>query len=398
MADKENNCARLTRSAASAAAAAEKTRATASTSAPAAAAAPPPRRLHTPAKRKRKALAELPNLSNVAPAPNPPPFSKPRTRSKAREEAAAVTAEAMEAAAAQKEAPLPLTSSNSPSTQSNEKDPQICYYYAGDIYHYLRSLEAEPKRRPIANFIETIQKDITENMRGMLVDWLVAVAEEYKLLPDTLFLTISYVDRFLSMHAVARQKLQLLGVSCMLVASKYEEISPPHVEDFCYITDNSYTKQDVVKMEAKVLKFLNFEMGDPTVKTFLRRFAKAGQGCKYPNLLLEFLGNYLAELSLVDYGCVRFLPSVIAASSVFLARFTINPRSQPWSLSLQTNTGYSASELRDCITAMRDLQLNRKCSTLKAVKDKYKQHRFKSVSTLVPRSEIPPSFFKDYRR
>lgn len=53
----------------------------------------------------------------------------------------------------------------------------------------------------------------------MLVDWLVAVAEEYKLLPDTLFLTISYVDRFLSMHAVARQKLQLLGVSCMLVAS-----------------------------------------------------------------------------------------------------------------------------------------------------------------------------------
>ncbi|XP_020104929.1 cyclin-A3-2-like isoform X2 [Ananas comosus] len=357
MANKENNCARLTRSAASAAAAAAKTHATTSTYAPAAAAAPPPRRLHTPAKRKRKALAELPNLSNVAPAPNPPPFSKPRTRSKAREEAAAVTAEAMEAAAAQKEAPLPLTSSNSPSTQSNEKDPQICSYYAGDIYHYLRSLEAEPKRRPIANFIETIQKDITENMRGMLVDWLVAVAEE-----------------------------------------KYEEISPPHVEDFCYITDNSYTKQEVVKMEAMVLKFLNFEMGDPTVKTFLRRFTKAGQGCKYPNLLLEFLGNYLAELSLVDYGCVRFLPSVIAASSVFLARFTINPRSQPWSLSLQSNTGYSASELRDCIAAIHDLQLNRKCSALKAIKDKYKQHKFKSVSTLVPRSEIPPSFFKDYRR
>lgn len=51
---------------------------------------------------------------------------------------------------------------------------------------------------------------------------------------------------------------------------KYEEINPPHVDDFCYITDNTYTKEEVVKMEADVLKSLKFEMGNPTVKTFLR--------------------------------------------------------------------------------------------------------------------------------
>lgn len=56
----------------------------------------------------------------------------------------------------------------------------------------------------------------------------------------------------------------------VVICRKYEEISPPHVEDFCYITDNTYTKEDVIKMEADVLKSLNFEMGNPTVKTFLR--------------------------------------------------------------------------------------------------------------------------------
>lgn len=62
---------------------------------------------------------------------------------------------------------------------------------------------------------------------------------------------------------------------------KYEEIKPPRVEDFCYITDNTYTKKDVVKMEADVLQSLKFEMGNPTTKTFLRRFTRVAQeDCK----------------------------------------------------------------------------------------------------------------------
>ncbi|GJV43512.1 G2/mitotic-specific cyclin C13-1-like protein [Tanacetum coccineum] len=104
----------------------------------------------------------------------------------------------------------------------------------------------EVKRRPMADYIEKVQKDVTVNMSVILVDWLVEVAEEYKLLPYSLYLTISYIDR------------------------KYEEITPPQTEDFCYITDNTYTKQEVVKMEADVLKALHFEMGNPTVKSFLR--------------------------------------------------------------------------------------------------------------------------------
>ena len=76
-----------------------------------------------------------------------------------------------------------------------------------------------PRRRPRSDYIEAVQSDVTANMRTILVDWLVEVAEEYKLVSDTLYLTISYVDRFLSVRALNRQRLQLLGVSAMLIAS-----------------------------------------------------------------------------------------------------------------------------------------------------------------------------------
>ena len=77
----------------------------------------------------------------------------------------------------------------------------------------------EVNRRPLPDYLDKVQKDVTANMRGILVDWLVEVAEEYKLLSDTLYLTVSYIDRFLSKNAISRQRLQLLGVSSMLIAS-----------------------------------------------------------------------------------------------------------------------------------------------------------------------------------
>jgi cyclin A len=77
----------------------------------------------------------------------------------------------------------------------------------------------ENKRRPMVGYIENVQLDITSNMRGTFVDWLVEVADEYKLLPETLHLSVSYIDRFLSLNTLSRKKLQLLGVSSMLIAS-----------------------------------------------------------------------------------------------------------------------------------------------------------------------------------
>jgi cyclin A len=159
------------------------------------------------AKRKRVALTQLPTHPNAVhddgddkpvrkqqhlllPASQPKPKAAPAP-------AAAVAA----------------------ASDDEEEDPQLCKPYASDIYSYLRSMESQAKRRPATDYIAAVQFDVSPNMRAILVDWLVEVAEEYKLVSDTLYLTVSYIDRFLSANALNRQRLQLLGVSAMLVAS-----------------------------------------------------------------------------------------------------------------------------------------------------------------------------------
>ncbi|XVF26689.1 hypothetical protein REPUB_Repub14bG0039700 [Reevesia pubescens] len=263
---------------------------------------------------------------------------------------------------------------------SDKKDPQLCSLYAPEIYNNLRV--AELVRRPYPNFMETIQRDITQSMRGILVDWLVDVSEEYKLVPDTLYLTVYLIDRFLSQNYIERQRLQLLGITCMLIASKYEEICAPRVEEFCFITDNTYTREEVLKMESQVLKYFGFQLFAPTAKTFLRRFLRAAQASyTSPSIELEYLANYLAELTLLDYGLLSFAPSIIAASAVFFARWTLDQSCHPWNPTLEHYTAYNVSDLKTTVLALQDLQLNTNGCPLNAIRMKYRQQKFKSVAT-----------------
>ncbi|XVE63556.1 hypothetical protein DITRI_Ditri07aG0029800 [Diplodiscus trichospermus] len=274
---------------------------------------------------------------------------------------------------------------------SNLKDPRVCGLYAPDIYNNIRVTELD--HRPSTNYMELLQQDITPSMRGILIDWLVEVSEEYKLVPDTLYLTVSLIDRFLSHNVIEKQRLQLLGVACMLIASKYEEICAPRVEEFCSITDNTYTRGEVLKMESKVLNFLYFQLSVPTTKTFLRRFIQAAQATyKAPCVELEFLANYLAELTLPEYNFLKFLPSLIAASAVFLARWTLNQSDHPWNPTLEHYTNYKASELKTTVLALEDLQLNTNGCSLNAIREKYRQQKFKCVATMTSPERVGSVF------
>ncbi|KAK9682581.1 hypothetical protein RND81_10G083400 [Saponaria officinalis] len=264
---------------------------------------------------------------------------------------------------------------------SNQKDPLMCGLYASDIYQHKRVTELN--QRPSSDYMESMQRDVTSGMRGILVDWIIEVSEEYKLVPDTLYLTVNLIDRYLSGNYMEKQKLQLLGVTCLLIASKYEEMNAPQVEDFCYITANTYSKEEVLQMERKVLNFLCFQLSIPTTKTFLRRYIHAAQASsKIPSVDFEFLANYLAELTLVEYSFLKFLPSLIAASAVFLARCTVNQSAHPWNPTLEHYTGYKAADLKVTVFAMQDLQLNTSNSTLNAIRQKYRNEKFKSVANM----------------
>ena len=131
--------------------------------------------------------------------------------------------------------------------------------YASDIYANARL--AEVKYHPTnIDYMSSLQADINEGMRSILVDWLIEVADEYKLEPKTLHLSISTIDRVLSKRSVKRGALQLVGCACMLLAGKYEEIFPPTVEDYSYISDNTYTPNQVLEEERRVLRDIDYTL------------------------------------------------------------------------------------------------------------------------------------------
>ncbi|CAN6342980.1 unnamed protein product [Urochloa humidicola] len=263
----------------------------------------------------------------------------------------------------------------------NNGDPRMCVTYVAEIYRNL--MASEIIRTPRPDYMETLQQDITKSMRGLLIDWLVEVSDEYKLVADTLYLTVYLIDKFLSQNCIQTQKLQLLGITSMLIASKYEEFCAPSVEEFCIITDSTYQKYEVLEMERKVLNDLGFHISVPTTKTFLRRFLRAAQAsCTAPLSTLGNLANYLAELTLIDYGFLKFLPSVVAASSVFLARWTLNQSEHPWNPTLEYYTSYKSSNIRMCVCALQELQHNTSDCPLKSIREKYGQQKFECVANL----------------
>ncbi|KAL0039838.1 hypothetical protein WJX77_009647 [Trebouxia sp. C0004] len=274
---------------------------------------------------------------------------------------------------------------------SDHEDPMACTEYIQDIVCHL--FEAERKRRPCLNYMESVQQDVNTSMRGILVDWLVEVAQEYKLVSETLFLAVNYIDRFLSCEVAPRRKLQLVGITCMLVAAKYEEIYAPQIEDFCYITDNTYAREEVLAMEQQVLGALSFELTVPTAKTFLRRFLKAALPGDMPaDARLECLSSYLAELMLPEYRALQFLPSQVAASAVFLANFTLGRSA--WTPTLQHYTGYNPCDLMECCKLMHKVHLaqHKPEATTPATRDKYSQTKYYCVSAIQSKVDMLPHY------
>lgn len=126
--------------------------------------------------------------------------------------------------------------------ERDAEDPLCATEYVQDMYDYFRMKEASTSVRPV--FMES-QPHINERMRSILVDWLVEVHLKFKLVPETLYLTVNLIDRFLERKEVSRPKLQLVGVTSLLIASKYEEIYPPELRDLVYICDRAYTRNEV---------------------------------------------------------------------------------------------------------------------------------------------------------
>ncbi|XP_011501243.1 PREDICTED: cyclin-A1 [Ceratosolen solmsi marchali] len=253
--------------------------------------------------------------------------------------------------------------------------------YRSDIYNYFKSIEV--LHRPKPGYMKK-QPDINYSMRTILVDWLVEVAEEYHLHTETLYLAVSYIDRFLSYMSVVRAKLQLVGTAAMFIAAKYEEIYPPEVSEFVYITDDTYTKKQVIRMEHLILRVLSFDLIIPTPLAFLMEY------CLSNNLSekTQYLAMYLCELSLLEADpYLQYLPSHLAASAIALARHTL--REEVWPHEFELSSGYSFQDLKVCITCLHKSFKNAPNLSQQAIQEKYKTKKYGHVALLLPRSSEP---------
>ncbi|XP_030648101.1 cyclin-A1 [Chanos chanos] len=261
------------------------------------------------------------------------------------------------------------------------QDISFAEEYAEEIHQHLR--DSEVKCRPKPGYMSK-QPDITTFMRTVLVDWLVEVSEEYRLCSETIYLAVNYLDRFLSCMSVLRGKLQLVGTAAILLAAKYEEIYPPEVDEFVYITDDTYTKRQLLRMEHLLLKVLAFDMSVPTSHQFLMQYMMVESVCnKTANLAL-----YLSELSLLDVDpFVQYVPSKVAAAAYCLANYTLN-RSL-WPEALYAFTGYTLAEISPCLKALHKLYLSAENRPQQAIREKYKSSKYCSVSLIKPVESLP---------
>ena len=247
--------------------------------------------------------------------------------------------------------------------------------YLEEIYLNFLEDEQNISVRPKIGYI-IAQRDINEQMRAILIDWLIEVHYRFKLKEETLYQTVWIIDTYLSKSPIARAKLQLLGVASLLISCKLHEIYYPQIKEFIDITDNAYVKKELLEMEEQVLRVLHCSLLAPTSNDFFNIIAKAFNF----NNKQYYLGKYFLESSLIDYQMIKYAPSVlaVACSYVVMKFFGIG------NYKILYSNGIIKADCPEKIIkeAARDvcfLVKNLSISNLKAVKEKYSLSQFDNV-------------------
>jgi hypothetical protein len=222
----------------------------------------------------------------------------------------------------------------------DEGDPAMVSEYVVDAFKYMMSIEvsynqsfsfchltsldgpadnAQESCMPEPDYMDN-QAELQWKMRGILMDWLIEVHLKFRLLPETLFIATNLIDRFLSLRVISLVKFQLVGLTALFIASKYEEVICPSITHFLHMTKDGYDVDEILKAERYMLSTLDFDLSYPNPLHFLRRVSKADNY----DIQTRTVAKYLIEISCVDYKMMEFSPSCLAAASMWLARFCLD--------------------------------------------------------------------------
>ncbi|XP_071785357.1 G1/S-specific cyclin-E-like [Asterias amurensis] len=215
--------------------------------------------------------------------------------------------------------PTPLADRRSPLPMLNWADSKevwrIMLEKESNYVHDTRCLDSHPS--------------LEKRMRAILLDWLIEVCEVYRLHRETFYLATDFIDRYLAkVNNLPKSQLQLIGITALFIAAKLEEIYPPKLHDFSYVTDGASTDQEILKQELIILKALKWDLSPVTVNTWLNIYLQLSKGnhtvhSNHNFLLPEYSGHQfvniaqLLDLCILDIGCLQFPYSVVAASALY---------------------------------------------------------------------------------
>ena len=185
--------------------------------------------------------------------------------------------------------------------------------YLEEIYMNLLLEERNNIIKPKSEYMMN-QIDVNELMRATLIDWIIEIHYSFKFTQETLFTTIWLIDTYLSFELVNRQQFQLLGITCLLISCKYHEIIYPNGYLFKELTENVCTKTEIAKMENLIMSKLNFYVTSPNPIDF---FLIISQIFNLEKKHINF-GFFFIESALVYYQILKYSPSVIASSCIYL--------------------------------------------------------------------------------
>ncbi|KAH6648866.1 cyclin-like protein [Truncatella angustata] len=254
--------------------------------------------------------------------------------------------------------------------------------YGDEIFQYMKEMEIALLPNP--HYMD-IQTEIQWSMRGVLMDWVIQVHGRFNLLPETLFLAVNFIDRFLTVKVVSLGKLQLVGATAIFLAAKYEEINCPSVQEIVYMVDGGYSVDEILKAERYMLSMLDFNLGFPGPMSFLRRISKADDY----DLETRTLAKYFLEVTVMDERFVASPPSFLAAGAHCLSRLILEKGG--WTLDHVHYSGYTFAQLQPLVNSVLE------CCAIadkhhQAVFEKYSDKRFKKCAIYV-HGQIKSGFF-----
>ncbi|NWX90964.1 CCNF protein, partial [Nothoprocta pentlandii] len=228
--------------------------------------------------------------------------------------------------------------------------------------------------------IFTVQKGMNETMRYILIDWLVEVATMKDFSSLCLHMTVGCVDRYLKLRPVPRARLQLLGIACMVICTRFVSKEILTIREAVWLTDNTYKYEDLVRMMGEIISALEGKIRIPTVVDYEEVLSHI--------VSLErrtlHLCSFICELSLLNTSLCVYSPARLAAAALLLARL-LHKQAHPWTSQLSECTGFSFEDLLPCVLSLHqkcfhdDVPKDYRQVSLTAVKQRFEDERYEEI-------------------